>query len=339
MIKLLLVDDEQIIREGIQKMLPTEEMNIRLIGVCANAFEALDCIADDMPDILLTDVKMPQMDGLALIERALKMNPRLESIILSGHDDFAYAQKAISLGVREYLLKPCTKQEITDCLTRICGQIRRQRQLCSMQLDEHMEIIRAITDELIALTEKGTSGKVTSSKVKSVIQSHDGELLAREAYFYMVIHYEASSDRGFAILKEAYAEEEDYYALIANWISDYQNHILDKKRLFVKKMCAYIQEHYQEESLSLQFLADQVVHMRADYIGREFAKDTGMKLSAYLLKYRMEKAKLYLDEGVDDLYIYEVAEKVGLGHNPQYFSQLFRRYTGMTPKEYADKKP
>ena len=73
--------------------------------------------------------------------------------------------------------------------------------------------------------------------------------------------------------------------------------------------------------------------MNADYIGKEFARAEGLKVSGYLTQVRMERAKKLLLAQKEPL-IYEIAEQVGLGHNPQYFSQLFRKYTGMTPKEY-----
>ncbi len=338
MIKMLLVDDERIIRESLIKMIPLSDLEIQLTGVCANAFEALESISDDMPEILLTDVKMPQMDGLALVERSLKMNPQMETVILSGYDEFAYAQKAISLGVREYLLKPCTKQDITDCLTRICKRIRQRKETYLMQMNNRAENVKALADALISLSINDITGRIESGEVRNLIEIYHGESLIREVYTYMVTHYEVSPDRGFAMLREAYLQDDGYITLLASWLTHLQEHPSRRKREFVIKMCRYIQEHFHEESLSLQFLADHVVHMRADYIGREFARDTGQKVSSYLLQVRMEKAKQFLEQCDDEMYVYQVAERVGLGHNPQYFSQLFKRYTGMTPKEYT-KKP
>ena len=108
MYKLLLVDDEQIIREGLEKMIALCGMDIVITASCSNAIAALDSMMDDMPDILLTDVRMPGMDGLELVERAMSLHPQLRAIILSGYDTFAYAQQAIQAGVTEYLLKPCS---------------------------------------------------------------------------------------------------------------------------------------------------------------------------------------------------------------------------------------
>lgn len=98
MYKLLLVDDEQIIREGLARMIDWEGLGLTLTASCSNALAALDSMTDDMPDILLADVRMPGMDGLELVERAMALHPQLQAIILSGYDTFQYAQQAIKTG-------------------------------------------------------------------------------------------------------------------------------------------------------------------------------------------------------------------------------------------------
>lgn len=128
MYKLLLVDDEQIIREGIERMIDWNRLNITLTASCPNAIAALDSMTDDMPDILLTDIRMPGMDGLELVERAVSLHPMLQTIILSGYDTFQYAQQAVKSGVMEYLLKPCSKADLENALERACRAIDRERQ-------------------------------------------------------------------------------------------------------------------------------------------------------------------------------------------------------------------
>ena len=338
MIKLLLVDDEKIIREGIEAMLPLKTLGIRLTGSCPNAFEALDSMADDMPDILITDVKMPRMDGLALIERALTLNPALRCVVLSGYDEFDFARKAMKMGVREYLLKPCAKEEMTETLSRLCNDIRGARQRLSQSKDAREARIISLAEKLAALIPEDRVRMVSAHQVRALVESTGEEALLREAFTFLVIHQEFHAERGFAALQRAYDPGGDWMEMIAQGLNDMRLQPGQKKG-FVGKMCAYIQEHYGDEHLSLQYLADQVVHMRADYIGREFAKETGMKLSAYLMHVRMERAKILLAVPVEEQRVYEVAEEVGLGHNPQYFSQLFRKYTGMTPKEYGKNQP
>jgi len=89
-----------------------------------------------------------------------------------------------------------------------------------------------------------------------------------------------------------------------------------------------------DSRLSLKWLAENYLYMNVDYLSRQFINKTGEKFSSYLNRTRMEKAKKSLLQ-YDGNKIYMVAEKVGCGHNPRYFSQIFKKYTGMTPSQYV----
>ena len=125
--KVFLVDDEIAIRETIRNTFPWEELGYQLVGEAPDGEMALPMIRDLDVDILLTDIRMPFMDGMKLCEEVQRTMPWVERIILSGYDDFAYAQKAISLGVREYLLKPVTAAELEAALDRVSRQIEEKR--------------------------------------------------------------------------------------------------------------------------------------------------------------------------------------------------------------------
>ncbi len=127
MMKVFLVDDEIAIRENLRNSFPWEENGFQLVGEAPDGEMALPMIRDLNPDILLTDIRMPFMDGMELCAQVKRMLPWIGVVILSGYDDFSYAQKAISLGVREYLLKPITADELGGALTRVAGQIAEER--------------------------------------------------------------------------------------------------------------------------------------------------------------------------------------------------------------------
>ncbi|MDD3412132.1 MAG: response regulator, partial [Eubacteriales bacterium] len=126
--KVFLVDDEIAIREGIRNAPLWEKGDFTLVGEAGDGEMALPMIQDEQPDILVTDIRMPFMDGMQLAEEISRQMPWVEMIILSGYDDFAYARKAMSLGVQEYLLKPISSADLREALEKAALRIRAEKQ-------------------------------------------------------------------------------------------------------------------------------------------------------------------------------------------------------------------
>lgn len=115
----MIVDDEKIIRESLSEMLDYESLGYELIATAKNGMEAYDIICDEYPDVVITDIRMPILNGLDLIERSMKGDSKISFILLSGYDDFDYAKQAMKYGVKFYLLKPTDKNELIDSLISI----------------------------------------------------------------------------------------------------------------------------------------------------------------------------------------------------------------------------
>lgn len=128
MIKVFLVDDEVVIREGIRTSFPWDETGYALVGEAPDGEIALPMIRDTNPDILITDIRMPFMDGIELCRAVRSRMPWIGIIILSGYDEFEYARQAIQLGVKEYLLKPISAGELRDVLDRVSETLRKEKQ-------------------------------------------------------------------------------------------------------------------------------------------------------------------------------------------------------------------
>lgn len=126
--KVFLVEDEIVTREGIRDSVDWASEGLCWCGEAADGELALPMIEATPPDILITDIKMPFMDGLELSRIVRDRLPQTRIVILSGHDEFRYAQEAIQLGVTEYLLKPISAQDLLDALGRIRTQIEVERQ-------------------------------------------------------------------------------------------------------------------------------------------------------------------------------------------------------------------
>lgn len=128
MIKVFLVEDEIIIREAIHKMIPWAEYGFELIGEAKDGEMALPLIKKSKPDVLITDIKMPFMDGLTLSRLVKKDLPNTKIIIISGYDDFDYARQAITLGIEQYLLKPISKDEFLEVLEGIRSKYKKENE-------------------------------------------------------------------------------------------------------------------------------------------------------------------------------------------------------------------
>lgn len=134
MYKLLIVDDEEIEREGMAEFIPWPEYGIDLIGTASNGVEALEKIHTHKPDIVLTDVKMPVMDGIELIGRTQADCPEIQFIVLSGYGEFEFTSRAMAAGVRHYILKPCDEEKISGVIELVKQEIDQLRQHETRQL-------------------------------------------------------------------------------------------------------------------------------------------------------------------------------------------------------------
>ncbi len=125
------VDDEPIVLEGIRSKIDWEGSGFTFVGEATDGEIALSMLHELKPDILITDIKMPFMDGLQLAEAIKRTQPWIKIIILSGHDEFDYAKKAISIGIEDYLLKPFTPEELLNSLNKTATQIDKERKQLS----------------------------------------------------------------------------------------------------------------------------------------------------------------------------------------------------------------
>ena len=128
MLKVFLVEDESIMREGLRDNMPWQQYGYEFVGEASDGEMALPLIRKARPDVLITDIKMPFMDGLMLSRIVSKEFPSMKIIILSGHDDFDYARQAIEIGVEQYILKPVTRENMKKVLVEIKEKIESERE-------------------------------------------------------------------------------------------------------------------------------------------------------------------------------------------------------------------
>ena len=125
--KVFLVDDEIVVREGIRESFPWEDTPYVLVGEAPDGEMALPMIRDTNPDIVITDIRMPFMDGIELCRIMRAQMPWIGVVVLSGYDEFEYARQCIQLGVREYLLKPINSEALKGALDKVSAQLEAER--------------------------------------------------------------------------------------------------------------------------------------------------------------------------------------------------------------------
>lgn len=123
-LSVVLVDDEQIILNGLQRVIDWKNYGCEVVGTAADGMSGLGLVRNLKPDILLTDIRMPNMDGIAMIAALKSEFPRMQVSILTAYRDFEYARKAIGLGVARYLLKPSKMDELEEAIIHMSDTLR-----------------------------------------------------------------------------------------------------------------------------------------------------------------------------------------------------------------------
>lgn len=170
--RLLLVDDELEIRDGMVEKLDWNSLGFEIAGVAENGVEALELSEQVMPDVILTDIRMPFMDGLEFIEQVTCMMPAVKIVVFSGFDDFEYAQKAIKLGVEEYILKPISAKQLEESLIKLKkkmdGELAKKRDIAILRrtYEESYPILRE--QFLVNLIE----GRLTRGQIENKLEQY-----------------------------------------------------------------------------------------------------------------------------------------------------------------------
>ncbi|MFD0710568.1 response regulator [Paenibacillus sp. GCM10027626] len=133
MYKVLLADDEILDIRGMQTFIPWEQLNMEVVAAVNSGFAALDYMNEHPVDILITDIRMPNMSGLELTRMAIELNPELKTIFISGYEDFHYVKQALQLNAKSYVLKPIDDDELIAALESIKSDLERQARLSKIE--------------------------------------------------------------------------------------------------------------------------------------------------------------------------------------------------------------
>jgi two-component system response regulator YesN len=181
MYKILIADDEANVREGIRDNLNWSELGFEVVGDFENGREVIQAAAQLQPDVVLTDINMPFVDGLEVSRYLFEHFPRTKVIILTGYDEFEYAQQALKLKVHDYILKPNTANELRQILTRLKAELDEEA-----TQTENLSNLKQRLKESLPLVRERFLNQLTAGSVR------EGELEDKLSYLELHVqglHY------------------------------------------------------------------------------------------------------------------------------------------------------
>lgn len=166
--KILLVDDERWVRTALRKTIEKVELPFQIVHESTNGIEAIDWLRSHEVDLVITDIRMPVMDGLVFIEQLIgQSNNSASVIIVSGHDDFSYAQQAIRMGAFDYLLKPVEVGDMRNCLVQ--WQKKKNQDLHQSQQVEINYLELSPIEQILQHIEDAMPGDFTLNEVAAKV--------------------------------------------------------------------------------------------------------------------------------------------------------------------------
>ena len=269
---LLIVEDEKMIRQGIKAIVQRSPVQIDNIMECKNGEEALEIIRNQVVDVMLTDIRMPKMDGITLVKEMQKSGHVPLTVVISGYDDFSYAVELLRNGVREYILKPVEREQINSILVKLEAELNEKMQ-------KNNEILTIGYQQLkYLMLNKNISDEETSTIVRQIEhQFMEGEYLVCCSNFDMedmavtpgVVQLNDVEHQDIFIIdrqKERelfYDEFRNYYVGVSlphqglgNLKAAYEEALRARKKAFMTGEYKVI---YKEEDISYETVSDDMI--------------------------------------------------------------------------------
>lgn len=266
----LLVDDERSLRESISELVDWEANGFRLLGVAENGLDALQFMEEAaVPDLLITDIKMPVMDGIELAKQIREEHPTVKVVFLSGYDEFQYAVAGIQLNIVAYLLKPVAKDEIEKMLQNISGQIseeiREANDLTLVQKSyyEQLEVMK-ISFLISLLTE--TYANIGKQDLEEFLASYDLEFLKEEKILFTIQLNQTQQDKSG---NHAPNEELVRFSLSNIVRSILGKYVPSEVFLFSSTIVCLISEKAEQLEAILPMLGTEIVETSQKLLGQD----------------------------------------------------------------------
>jgi two-component system response regulator YesN len=358
MYKVMIVDDEPWSRKVIKQLGQWDTLQLTIVGEAEDGTEGLRLIEELQPDIVVTDMRMPGIDGVELLKALKERHPSLKIIVMSGYDDFVYLKQAIHSQAKDYLLKPVDPDELHAALAQCVRELQQTKQILastrntpllladSILLDQYLEYRHLIYGYLLDLNALGVSQTLNalqhfldsehfeSSRLKEI--GHDFMQLLES--FVTTSELEEQWDQWIDEHEPKLPEENLWPSvnemigrierLYKQAIGDLQEARKKRNKLDMSEILTYINRHYKE-TITLESLADYF-YISKEHLSRSFKTFSGETVMDYIIRKRMEKAKQLIVE--HKLSIKHAAEMTGY-MDVAYFYRVFKKHYGFAPGE------
>lgn len=334
--RVVVIDDEYIVVEGMRAILGRLALEAKIVGSATNGVDGLAVIREEKPDIVITDIRMPGLDGLSMIEEVKEEMPDTYFIIISGYTDFAYARWAIHLGVVSYIDKPVTIEKVEEAFSGIQKLEEKKKGRIPEKAGDEAVINALVLEDSTAFYEKAEEYVHRLEQVTSTFGA-----LKEECYRFLCVIREV-----FAGQRRCYDEQmllpctqvmgletkEKLFSCIRQNVEHMVN-IMDTEKVgcdhrVINQILTYINGNYGRD-IGLTELGE-LVDMNPAYLCILFKEEVGTSYVKYLTELRIKKAKKFLLEGKR---VAEVSSMVGYS-NYRYFCDIFKKHVGQTPNEF-----
>ncbi|NIK78780.1 two-component system response regulator YesN [Paenibacillus castaneae] len=332
---ILIVDDEMIIRNGLKNMMLSYSRPFASIRVAENGEQALGLIADYPPHIIITDIRMPKMDGLEFCRRIHESYKYIKVVVISGFAEFEYAQQCMAYGVKEYMLKPVIKLDIHEMLNRILPAMEKgvitptQLEKWLDEMTEHIWQLRLqdldqCLDEWLRYCEERT---VHPFQLRELLVDSFQAVLDR-------LKVKGHTYTGLAadIEEKSVGEIHERFRHMVRSVADE----LTLRRGGFKDVMAEVRA-YMEQNIAREVTLEEVanlVGLTPNYFSLYFKKTTGVTFIHYRMTKRIEAAEQLLAQ--PHYRIVDVAHETGY-EDYSHFAKTFRKVKGITPTEFRSR--
>ena len=328
MYQILFVEDDEDILFLISRYKLWRQGQYRIGGTAANGREALDKLAAAHYDLLITDIRMPVMDGLELCRRVRDLGYRIVIILASTYHDFVYAKEGMRLGAVEYIEKPFSEEKLANALElagRFLGGNMLEDEIYNRLMSKNQtaqQIARDLTGQLQAVFPD--IPLMARREAAAVLQGVYEKLGKRAPWLELM---------GSVSIYISENILEDTSGVLQEYLDIIHRYQLRKPDAVVQKMVSILKHNVCRPRL-LDYLSEQM-ELSKDYMGKRFRNVVGITISEYCMRLKMEQAKAMLAGTTKK--VYEISQELGYT-TVDYFTGLFKSYTGVTPTAYRNRK-